>query len=164
MKIRGVTLFELVIVIVILAILSISLAVKMITFNDIKLSSAAGKLAADISYAQQLAITTQVFHGAYLETANNQYFVFRDTTSTKVKDPYNRANDLIVNYNTATELNGVTIYAVNINSSAGVTFDGAGTPYDANKNILGSNGTITLKCGTSSKTVTITANTGKIIW
>jgi len=161
---KGFTIYELVIVIVLLLILSVAVAVKVISFDEIKLSSAASKLASDITYCQQLAVTKQIFHGISFDIPNNQYFLYQNSPATKIKDPYNRSQDFIVSYDTISELTGVVLNTVNINSTAGLIFDGLGIPYDANQNVLGSSGTIVLKIGTNSKTITITPQTGKVSW
>lgn len=161
---KAFTIYELVLVITILLILAVSVAVKVVSFDEIKLSSAASKLAADISYCQQLAITKQIFHGISFDTTHNQYFLFENSPATKIKDPYNRAQDFIVAYNNIEELNGVSINAVNLNSTSQLRFDGLGIPYDANQNALNTDGSITLRMGANSKTITITPQTGKITW
>ncbi len=161
---KGITLIELVIILVLLAILSVTTMVKFVTFDNIKVAASASKMSADIAYAQQLAITTQVFHGVRFDTANNLYFLFRGTPATKIKDPNNRPNDYIVDYDTEPEISGVTINTVNINSTSGIVFDALGRPYDGNYNLLFSGGSINLVCGTNSKNVIISPETGNISW
>ncbi|MCM8765743.1 MAG: hypothetical protein NC920_02710 [Candidatus Omnitrophica bacterium] len=161
---KGITLIELVIVMMLLLVLSIIAGVKVISFDEIKLSSAASKLASDISYCQQLAITTQIPHGLSFDVTNNQYFLFETSPATKIKDPFNRAQDFIVDYDNIDELSNIVINSVNINSTHELWFDGLGIPYDANQNPLSSNGTIVLKIKGNSKAITIIPQTGKVNW
>ncbi len=154
MRKKGYTLLELIIVLVLLAILSVAATVKMVNFDSIRLSSAASKLAADIAYAQQLAVTTQMPHGVSFVTGTNSYYSVIDHNSNAVEDPANRGSDLIVNYSSIPDLKDVDITGA---STTPVWFDWQGTP--------SSNVTVTLGCGTETpKTITITADTGKVIW
>ncbi|MGE4357829.1 MAG: prepilin-type N-terminal cleavage/methylation domain-containing protein [Candidatus Omnitrophota bacterium] len=166
MKKRGFTLIEIVLVIALIAILSITMAVKWTGFEEAKLTSAVSKLAADIAYAQQLAITTQLFHGLSFDTTNEKYSLFRieaDGTPTTIEDPYRRGEAFVVEYPLG-ELQGVTLQSVNIEGGDQLLFNWQGTPCDSSGTELTSDATITLECKGNTKTLTVVAETGKVTW
>lgn len=77
MDVRGFTLIETIMVMVVVAILA-AVAVLRNPFDAIKLTSATRKVAADIRYVQKLAISSQTRAG--IEFTLNGYCVFQDIT------------------------------------------------------------------------------------
>ncbi|MCM8784371.1 MAG: prepilin-type N-terminal cleavage/methylation domain-containing protein [Candidatus Omnitrophica bacterium] len=165
MKNSGFTLMEIVLVIVLVGILGITFAVKYSGFEETKLSSAASKLAADIAYAQQLAITTQLYHGISFDSNAEEYYLFRietNNTQTTIKNP-STGEDFVVEYDFG-ELQGINLQTVNIGGGTEIIFDWQGIPYDNSKTALTSDATITLEYRGRTKTLTVIAGTGKVSW
>jgi prepilin-type N-terminal cleavage/methylation domain-containing protein len=153
----GVTLIELVMVIVVLAILASTWVV--ISLGPNKLIGASNKLMSDLRYAQQLAISRQVYCGASFNISGNSYFVYIGTTSTKATDPYS-GGDLSVDYDTASEYKGVALSSTNFGDR--IYFDYMGRPYDNSDVLLSSQGAVILHLGSYSNTVQIEPNTGQV--
>ena len=164
MKRNGFTLLEIILIIILLSLLSITFLIKWSGFEEIKLSSAISKLASDIAYAQHLAITTQLYHGISFDLANERYYLFRieDGSLSTIEDPYNPKKDFVVEYNTE-ELQGVTLESISIKDTQ-LIFNWKGTPCNITGEELDDDVTITLACKGKTKTLTITAQTGKIVW
>ena len=157
MQNKSVTLIELVIVIIIAAILGGAWA--MISHNPNKLIGAANKVAYDLRYAQQLAISRQVNCGISYDVSGNNYFVYQGSTSTKAEDP-STGNEFIVNFSTDQIYKGVSLASTNFGDR--IYFDYLGRPYNNSNTLLTSNGTVVISLGLSSKTITITPNTGEV--
>ena len=163
-KNKGFTIFELVIVMLILAIMSVSVFISIGFLRGIKLTSAAEKLAADIRFTQSQALSKVLWEGISFEvTPTNKYYVYQTngTISTPETDPADFRNSLIINLN---DKFGVTINSVTFQGGGTrVVFNGLGKPYsDYNGTLFTSDGTIVLGLGTLTRTITITKNTGKV--
>ncbi len=159
-RISAFTLVEVVVVMVILTI--IVLAGVTIPFSSIKankLIAAADKLAFDLRYAQQLAISKQVDCGVSFNPNANTYFVYANNTSNIVNSPY-IATQLIVDYNSDRDFQGIDLAGTSFGNK--VSFDFMGIPRDSSGNPLSAAGNISLQYGGHQKVVTIEANTGKI--
>lgn len=152
----AISLFELVIVIVIITVLGVWVV---ISIDSNKLIGAANKLMFDIRYAQQLAISRQVFCGVSFNITDNSYFVYVGNISTKATDPHSQA-DLVVNYNSDNEYKGIDLVSTDFGDL--VSFDYLGKPYDYNGVALFNQGSIILQLGSQTKTITIEPNTGEV--
>ncbi|MBU1727393.1 MAG: prepilin-type N-terminal cleavage/methylation domain-containing protein [Candidatus Omnitrophica bacterium] len=157
MRNKSVTLIELVIVVLIVGILAGSWAV--VSHNPNKLIGAATKVAFDLRYAQQLAISRQTTCGVSYDIAGNSYFVYQGTIATKAEDP-STGNDFIVNFNTDAVYKGVSLTSTNFGDR--IYFDYLGRPYNNGDSLLTSAGTVVISLGSGSKTITITPNTGEV--
>lgn len=169
MKRKAFTLIELVMVITIMAIIAV-VAMSRISIGPHRLEAAGAKLISDMRYAQQLAINTHQTCGISFTPADNSYFVYIGTTSTKAIDPHTR-KDLESDYDTNSESSGVNLSYTNFGDD--ISFDYLGTPYDSTGSALSSQGYITIDydysfggCGGGgggfTKTVTIESNTGVV--
>lgn len=164
---KGFTLIETVVVLVVIVILTAVIIVKN-PFNALKIYSATRKVAADIRYAQQLALSTQTRCGLQY-TSTTRYVIFMNNTPATLArsagDPCSDSGgNFVVDFSASrcSSYNGVTIsHTLPLNI---VKFDSMGTPYDGNNALLvaGSN-TVTLSHGgATSRTVTIEAGTGSV--
>jgi type II secretory pathway pseudopilin PulG len=169
---------ELVMVILLLVILAAVISVSFQGYPGIKLNSAIRRLASDIRYAQQLAMTRQGRHGVIFNqtvacaAAANTYTVFQETgvcADTPFINPYGGSSPTM-NYNTDSRFQGVTITGASF--CAGVC--GGGCPSILEFNALGiatdengtqlTCGTVTLNYSGASRTITVAPSTGKITY
>ena len=151
-KIQGMTLVELVIVILIIAVLS---AVALISYQPlpIEVSAMAQQLASDIRYTQSLSMTKGVrYH--LISTGTNTYQILNasGTPITFAMGSTTMTMGAGISFNGATNL-----------PNSLIAFDGWGAPYvDTANTSLTAAGVITLTSGTQSQTVTITPVTGRV--
>ena len=160
-KIKGFTLIELVMILVMLGIMAI-LAMPGTTAQPIvKLEAACQKMASDLRYAQGMSLAQQVRFGISFDPVNEAYFVYRVSIATKAIDPQTR-NNFDVSFGQSGEFRGIDIVSTNFSNK--VEFDSAGAPYDGNGTILSSQGVVTLQAagGAYSRTVRIEPKTGKV--
>jgi len=173
-KIKGFTLVEVVIIIVILTVLGFAVYMKSSDFYTIKLNSAARKLASDMRFAQQMSISTQTLHGVVfnyaLVAAPNKYTVYEaNTPGNPARDPAG-GRDFIVDYTTG-EFMGITISTnpsyttLPIDPSSGplVKFNSKGEPLDKDNNALTtSTNTVRLSYQATDKDIKIEPTTGRV--
>ncbi len=168
MKSHGFTIVELVMTLILIAILAAALMPRAPSKESVTLAGRAQQLAADIRYAQSLAMTTTVNsitgtrHGYCVRLTGSTYAIERgydvvtaaNNCITLVEHPAGVAQPV-------TLCNGC-MTLTNLPSSF-VQFDGLGTPYSAATTALASDATIQLSDSGGTKTVTITAVTGRVI-
>lgn len=161
---KAVTIIELAMLILVVAILSIVVMPQFIaSLNANRLEGAKWKLKADILYARNLAVTQQTRHGVVFNPALETYSVYRINTSTIVKDPLTTLA-FTVDYANDPNFKGIGLVSTSFGSPTTnqVEFDSYGAPYSNASDILVSDGTVTLSSGGSSVIVTVTKNTGKV--
>jgi hypothetical protein len=108
----------------------------------------ADKIKSDIEHARGLAMMKQgAVYGVFFDDTNDRYTVYRGTTATPVQDPQTK-QDLI---ETFSKWPGVIISGGNYT----VEFNQYGDPS------TGGGGSVTITDGTSTKTISVTAVTGK---
>lgn len=151
------SLAELIIALVVIGILAV--ASVFVWFGPNKLIGAANKLTFDLRYAQQLAVSRQVSCGVSFNISDNSYFVYLGDISTKATSPYS-GEELLVNYNTESEYQGISLVSTNFGNL--ISFNYLGAPFDSSGIALSSQGIITLQSGAYTKTITIEPNTGAI--
>jgi prepilin-type N-terminal cleavage/methylation domain-containing protein len=174
---RGFTLIETIIVMVIMAILAAVVAVRWSPFDTIKLNNATRKVAADIRYAQKLAISSQISTQtkAAIEFNANGYCVFNDVTlrtgvcapaSALTKSPgdpcsTDSSNYFIVAFNDSRceTYSGVTITTDLTNNI--VRFNSLGTPFDDTGVVINIDKTVTVTYN-GTKQITIGTGTGRV--
>ncbi len=175
-KKKGFTLIEFIIVIGILGILIIAAIPKISSYSYIKLVGATNKLASDIRYAQQLAISKQLRCGLYIYyPKQNKYFIYElvdpnkpfdpnDEYKIAAIDPHTRGK-LIVDFTNHTSYQGIEIFNSNLNNNKKVyklEFDQWGVPYTGNGKLIQSDGFIALAYKKKLKIIYITPNTGNL--
>jgi len=154
---NGFTMMDLVMVIAIMSIFSVMAIPRLTSLKSVKLVGVANKLATDIQYAQQLAISKQVTCGLSFNTGAESYFVYEGDPNIKATDPYTRG-DLIVDYQTEEVYKGVDL--LNTNFGNKIEFDSLGKPYSSGGIPLASNGVVVLQASGDSRNIIITPNTG----
>lgn len=158
----GFTLTELIVMLSIVGILSWIAFPKMAAMDEIKLDTAARRLAADLRYAQSQAISKRVMHGILFEPSIERYTVFAPTISTPVTDPADRARPLRVDYTSRTEFQGVLISSATFGTTPGVKFDYFGVPRDTSGVDLAATGRVILTYQGASDTIDVAPQTGTV--
>ncbi|MDP2920818.1 MAG: type II secretion system protein [Candidatus Omnitrophota bacterium] len=160
-KIKGFTLIELVMLMVIIGILALVAMPKATTGSVVRLEASCQKIANDLRYAQEMSLAQQVRFGISFDPVNEAYFVYRVNTGTKARDPQTR-NDFDVSFATLNEFKGIDLVSTSFSDK--MEFDSTGAPYDGNGVVLSSQGVVTLQTmdGVYSRTVRIEAKTGKV--
>ena len=159
---RGFTLTELLVIMSILGIVSWLAYPKMAAMDEIKLDAAARRLAADLRYAQSLAMSRRVIHGVLFNAAQEKYTVFAPNSATPITDPADRARTLIVDYTSRTEFKGVLVTSATFGTTPGVTFDYFGVPRDTAGVDLSAAGKVVLTYQGSVDTVIVAPQTGMV--
>lgn len=165
---RGASLIEVTLILVILVFLAAVVGLNLSSFAQSKVNSAARKLASDIRFAQQMAISRQNRHGVAFNTpAANQYTVYeQDDPLNPARNP-DGGNDFIINFTTGT-FAGVTMTSTFAMDGGGrrlVKFDSRGEPFDGANTAVGvPNNTVTLSYQGSNAVVTVGAVTGRVTY
>jgi prepilin-type N-terminal cleavage/methylation domain-containing protein len=159
---RGFTLTELLVILMIIGVLSWLAFPKMAAMDEIKLDAAARRLAADLRYAQSLAMSRRVIHGVLFDAAQEKYTVYAPTPSSPVTDPADRARPMTVDYTSRTEFRGVLVQSASFGTTPGVTFDYFGVPRDTAGADLTASGQVVLSYQGQSDTVLVAPQTGVV--
>ncbi len=168
MRERGFTLIELVLVLLVATVVGIVVSTNLSGFPTIKVNGAARKLASDIRFAQQMAITQQVKYGVAVNVpVANKYTVYKnDDPTVPARDPAG-GNNFIVDFTTG-QFQGVTLSStLPVDGSARklVKFDSQGQPLGGGGSALaGPNNTITLSYSGATAVVTIAPTTGRVTY
>jgi len=161
---KSFTLIELVIVVTVLAILAFSSHIALNSYRVHHLRAAAERIAGDLRYAKNMAISSTTWTGAvFLVAPTNSYSLYQTDGSvdTLIKNPQDIGQDYVVNL--AGTYQDVVISGVDIGNGNKVEFDPYGAPYiDKNGTALNMNGIITLSNGSATAVICIEPTTGKI--
>ena len=149
---RGFTAIELILVIVILGILAAIVYPKFQALPAIRTGAAAQTIAADIRYAESLAVSTRFNYVIYFYAGSDSYSVYKRDRSTGAETilahPF-KAGNYTVAINT--EYPGV-----GIDNDYTVEFDSLGTP------VRGGGSSVTVSSSGNTKTISVQANTGRV--
>ncbi|MBL4818279.1 MAG: GspH/FimT family pseudopilin [Deltaproteobacteria bacterium] len=145
---KGFSLVEVVMVLGILGVLSISAIVYAPSLDRTRLEVAARQALSDIEFAKQNASITGVTSGVQFVSGGN-YTVYQGSTAMPLTDPASKT-DLIVNVSTKYP-------NVSLSNNLTVEFNSLGAP------TTGGGSSVTLTSGAETRTITITANTGKLV-
>ncbi len=159
---RGFTLTELTVMVVILGVLSWIAYPKMAAMDEVKLDAAARRIAADLRYAQGLAMSRRVIHGLLFDPAQEKYTVFAPDAATPITDPADRARTLVVDYTTRTEFKGVLVQSAAFGTTPGITFDYFGVPRDTAGVDLTSQGVVVLTYQGNTDSILVAPQTGTV--
>lgn len=159
-NIKGFTLIEVIMVIVIIGIL-VSVAIpRFNSFYAVKFSGAIKKVVSDIRYVQSLAISRHETCRIVFDSLNNTYSVYLANNSLAI-DPFTRGS-LQINFNTSPQYNGIDITSVNFGGTNTLRFTWEGVPQDGNGTNLSADGSVGFSYQGNISTIYITPNTGKV--
>jgi prepilin-type N-terminal cleavage/methylation domain-containing protein len=147
---KAFTLIELTIVIVIVAILAV---IAMIAWpgQGINASAQAERLASDIRYVQNLAMTK---HQRYRINFSSSQYTLTDNASNGVIHPTTGSSVVSLPSGMSLSTSGL--------SNGYIEFESNGRPYSAPTTALSSAATITISTSTTADTVSVAAQTGKV--
>lgn len=145
------TFIEFIMVIVVLLIIAAIVIPKISGVTGTRVNSAARKIAADIRYAQQLAITTQIRHGVIFNPEFNNYSIYQTKPINIIFDPFKGGSYTI-------QLNNGEYEGVTIDSKYQVEFDALGNP------VIGGGGSVTISASGSApvRVISVATNTGRV--
>ena len=154
---KAFTMVEIIVVVIILSIASLIAIPMLSSAASTQVRSAANVLAADIEYAKNLAISRQKDYSIVFDVANNTYEI-QDENANVIDHPMT-GSSYTVNFANESRLSRVTIGSVSFDSSATLTYDYLGSPYNGASTPLNS-GQIVLEADDYSMTIEIQAVTG----
>ena len=157
----GWTLFQLVVVVATVAILSV-FAMPTYRVDSRRVDAAARRLQSDMRYAQQLAMSTRRHTWVVFDVNNENYRLYIEDPAqlgkanrVAVTSPVDRS-DFVVVLNTD-EYAGVGIVSADFDSNAELEFDSLGVPMNGDSTALNSAGTVAL---TGGRQVVVEPNSG----
>jgi prepilin-type N-terminal cleavage/methylation domain-containing protein len=166
---RAFTLIEILVVVVILGIAAAIVVPAIGSRSDLKATSAARMIMADLIYAQNRSISQQKWHWVRFDKTNNKYDVVEQITPSAVyiKHPVEASDSIVsIGTNGAKPIKDVTFDTVSFDGKTVLAFDELGTPYSydtaTNTPTAMTTGKITLACGTLKLTITIEPFSGEL--
>jgi prepilin-type N-terminal cleavage/methylation domain-containing protein len=161
-RLKGFTLIEILMVITIVGILTVSFIPRMKEVTDeVKVKAAAKKLIADIRYSQGVAMSRHTNTTVVFTPSGNGYSLFDNDTGKLLVDPFSRGNATVI-FGNGNQFNGVSITSVNFNGTGTLRFDYQGNPQNGAGLVLLANGIVNFGCGAQTANVTVTAGTGQV--
>ena len=148
----GFTLAEILVVLVILAIATAVVVLRVSNMGDLQVASAARGALANMQFAQNEAIVTQREVTVAFDVINGLYEL-RYADGTVLTHPVDK-NPFRVRFATTTGVEKVSILAADFNSGTTVTFDSLGSP--------SSDGEVTLIANGHRQRITVAPVTGRM--
>ena len=167
--VRGFTLIEILVVVVILGIAAAIVVPAIGSRSDLKATSAARMIMADLIYTQNRSIAQQKYHWVRFDKAAQTYEVLDQIypSAVLVTHPVEASNFVVtLGPSGAKPIRDVTIDSALFDGKSILAFDELGTPYayDAGTNTLTpmTSGSIVLACGTLKLTITVEPFSGEL--
>ena len=173
---RGFTLVEILAVVVIMGIESAIIIPNMGTRDDMRVTAAARVVVADLIYAQNQAISTSSVVYVKFDVANNKYTLLTTASSggdVTMNNPLTQQT-YIQQFGTGSQgWDTVSLQSATLNGIDGnyqncftLAFDEIGSPsvfnYGTNLTNELNSGSVVVKCGQFTKTISISAATGEL--
>ena len=160
---NGFTLVEIIIVVVILGIAAMMAVPMLSSAADMQVRSAANRIAADLDYTKNLAITHQGRYSMVFDVSGESYEI-READGTSVKKPLTGESSFVVDFSTDSRLSQVNIVSADFDSDSSdtITFDYLGSPYSGTTANPLNSGRITLQANTFTLTVDVEPVTGYV--
>jgi len=162
MSAKGFTLVELIMLIALIGILAWLAVPRLGAFHEIKLQTAARRVAGDLRYAQGLSMTRRERHGVLFDPGVSRYAVLDAATRQPIENPMDRGRPLRVDFHSSGEYQGVSIVSADFGGTPGVLFDFFGVPRDTSGRELASPGRVLLSYEGMTAAVTIAPGTGRV--
>ena len=144
------TLIEILVVLVILAI-AVAIVVPAFSSSGLQAVSAARMIAADLQYAQNVAITTQGPVTVTFDPADNSYSL--SNASGALIHPMNKGA-YSIDFGSQSGFEQVGIVSANFGGTSAVTFDEMGAPDSA--------GSVTVQAGANVYVINVAGITGRV--
>ena len=151
--IGGLTVIELLIVVVILAIAALTAIPMMSSASSIQIRSATNLIMADLEYAKSMAITRGQNHSVVFDPGTDSYQI-EDQNNNVISHPVKKGFDYIVSFPNDSRLNRVDVTNVDFDTTQRVQFDCLGSPDNG--------GTVSIQAGNTTATITVEPVTGFI--
>ena len=152
----GMTLVELILVIVILGVLAIGVGPKFDAYSNMEHGSVRRTIASDLRYAQSQSIATRLRYGICFNAAAETYTVYVGNPTSPANDFFKQGEPMIRN------TGGVDLVSADFDGSTAVEFNAMGTPYSGTGSELVNTGTIILNMSGIQDTIRVHALAGKI--
>lgn len=152
-SIRGFTVIELLVVVVILAIAALTAIPMMSSASSMQIRSAVNLIMADLEYAKSMAITRGQNYSVVFDAAADGYQI-EDQNNNVISHPVKKGFNYIVSFPNDSRLSRVDITNVDFNTNPSVQFDSLGSPDNG--------GTVSLQAGSTTATITVEPVTGFI--
>lgn len=156
---------ELVVVIVITAILSLTAAPMLSHFATLRQNAGAARVRSDVSLARQRAVATGLRTWAVFDTGGQTLTLYEESSATPGRAnrtamavPGEVGSGWVTRFNTG-EFRGATLLTVDLDGGAEVGFDYLGRPYTQSESLMTSDGTITMSGGV---TITVEGESGHV--
>jgi hypothetical protein len=148
----------------VIGIISVSILMSVMNpYKAVRVEAAAKKVAADIQFAQNLAVSTSKWYGIKFEADPvNAYTIYETdgTTDQVIEDPAHAGKDFVVNL--SDYYDGVKILGVDIGSGGKIEFHPLGIPYnDKTGSEIALTGVVSVGASGKTKFIHIIPNTGR---
>jgi len=164
---KGFTFIELIIVIAIAAIVAIAALPRLAQIGEIRMHMASRKLAADMRWGHEYAITHNCSVMLVIDNATNTYRVWENSSgSWQVHTDPTTGDAFRVSLNSG-EYKGVSIKGADFDGGVILAFDSVGKPYidPAVTTELVNIGTVTLEAGDATETtISVSPQTGVVLF
>jgi len=154
----GFSLIEIIVVVMILAIAAVVAVPIFSSAASMQIHSASNMIAADMEYAQSLAISRQQSYAVVFDPANESYQI-QDQHGSVIEHPVKKGFSYVVDFKNDSRLNRVDIVDVSFDSTSKIEFDYLGSPWNGAMGQL-NNGSITLQAGSITITLNVEPLTG----